>query len=88
MLDERDASWVMSRIQVGGGLSSIFGQKGELRESVARQVIPHWLRRCQEEGIQWMLWLDPGLQFGLRGWRFVHLFCSVFGLGFAINTQY
>ena len=24
------------------------------------QVIPHWLQRCREEGITWLLWLAPG----------------------------
>jgi hypothetical protein len=24
------------------------------------EVIPHWLRRCRAEGIEWMLWLAPG----------------------------
>ncbi|CAE7171266.1 unnamed protein product, partial [Symbiodinium pilosum] len=25
------------------------------------QVIPHWLRRCKQEGINWLLWLDGDL---------------------------
>ncbi|CAE7235597.1 unnamed protein product [Symbiodinium natans] len=48
-----NAMWCAER-----GYPFILDQRNVHPSSATSQVIPHWLEKCQQESIKWMLWLD------------------------------